>query len=178
MNQSSAGVLCLITLFAVGATSQVHGQSTTIPPTFVPACDLAQLNLAYVAELNHQRRLVNPKAEIAQVDAEMLPGAVLFNSVLQQRDSLFHDRTHLYVEMVGMSSDLRSQSANPKQLAQYIYQCFAQSASGHCEAQADSTLCYVAISCGQNCFVVRLNTFPAPRYKQQVHTLPITLINP
>ena len=165
MNQSSAGILCLITLFAVGARSQVRGQSTAIPPAFVPVCDLTQLNRAYVAELNHQRSLVNPKAEIARVDASMLPGTVLFNSVLQQRDSLFHDRSHLYVEMVGMSSDLRPQSANPKQLAQYIYQCFAQSVSGHCEAQADSTLRYVAISCGQNCFVVRLHTCSTSRTK-------------
>ena len=149
------------------ASGQTHGQGIALPAAFVPACDLTQLNVAYVAELNHQRKLVNPKAKLVQVDAAMLPSTILFNAVLQQRDSLFHDKSHQNVELVGMSSDLRLQSTDPQLLAKYIYHCFAQSAMGHCEAQDDFTLCHVAISCSENYFVVRLNIVASPIFKRQ-----------
>ena len=161
MLESKSCCLWFLSFIAYAHFEAVQGQTVVAGTSFVPACNLGQLNQAYVDELNKQRKQENPKASVVRVDKELLRGAVSFNAEMEQQDRLFHDISHTHVEMVGQSAGLDNYRAAPQKLAAYIYRCFAQSRSGHCEAQSDPALCFVAISCSRHYFVVRLERMEA-----------------
>jgi hypothetical protein len=144
----------------------VFAQSKSTAQTFIPACNLHELNYAYILALNKLRHQLDPHALPVQFDSGLFPGTVLHVKKLEQTDSLFHAQVPELrsAEMCGTKYNLNS--ADPNKIAQYMLLGFENS-EPHCAIQSDPGYVFVAIAASKHYVVVRLSHEPTPSTKEE-----------
>ena len=94
----------LLTLLGWGILHFTQAQVKPAPLAFVPACNLQELNRAYVTTLNQLRHQLDPHAPVVVFDPALLVGTVLHSAKMEAADSMFHGfpaNAPFSAEMVG-----------------------------------------------------------------------------
>ncbi|RZK28182.1 MAG: hypothetical protein EOO61_22415 [Hymenobacter sp.] len=157
-----AGLLIICNL----GSNPVAAQSRKATQPFAPACNLHELNRAYVTALNRLRHQLDPHALPVQFDSGLFPGTVLHVKKLEQTDSLFHAQIPELrsAELCGTKYNLAS--TDPTKIAQYMLLGFENS-EPHCAIQSDPGYVFVAIAASKHYAVVRLSHEPTPSTKKE-----------
>jgi hypothetical protein len=155
----------LIIICSLGR-NPVAAQSRKTTQSFTPACNLHELNRAYIIALNQLRHQLDPHATLVQFDSGLFPGTVLHVKKLEQTDSLFHAQIPELrsAELCGTKYNLAS--ADPIKIARYMLLGFENS-EPHCVIQSDPGYVYVAIAASEHYAVVRLSHEPTPSTKEE-----------
>jgi hypothetical protein len=133
---------------------------------FVPACNLQELNRAYVASLNRLRHQLDPHAPIVVFDPALFAGAVLHTARMEQTDSLVHARPPILrsAELIGTKRS--KQGLEVAELVQFI-QTQLQNSELHCVIQSDPTYVCIAVAATENFYTVRLSRKLSVVYKDE-----------
>lgn len=154
----------LLTLIGWGVLHAAPAQVKPAP--FAPACDLQELNRAYVASLNRLRHQLDPHSPIVVFDPALLVGTMLHSAKMEAADSMFHAflaDAPFSAELVGTKRLMQEQEA--KKIAQFALNQF-EGSERHCILQETSKYVYVAICSGKNFYIVRLSDKPGVTDKE------------
>ena len=157
MKVSATPILLMLLMLWWGVSQVAQAQVKPAPAAFVPACDLQELNRAYVTILNRLRHQLDPHAPTVVFDPVLLVGTVLHSARMEAADSMFHDfpaNAHFSAELVGTKRFMQEQEA--KQIAQFALNQF-EGSERHCILQETSKYVYVAICSSKNFYAVRLS---------------------
>lgn len=156
----------LLTLLGWGVLHAAQAQVKSTPSAFVPACDLQELNRAYVASLNRLRHQLDPHAPAVVFDPALLIGTMLHSAKMEAADSMFHAflaDAPFSAELVGTKRLMQEQEA--KKIAQFALNQF-EGSEQHCNLQETSKYVYVAICSSKNFYIVRLSDKPGVTDKE------------
>lgn len=88
-------------LLSIAMLASPLAQVKPTPVTFASACDLQELNRAYIASLNRLRHQLDPHAPVVVFDPALFTGAVLQAAKMEAADSMFHASPLRSVELIG-----------------------------------------------------------------------------
>jgi hypothetical protein len=156
----------LLFLVGWGVLQAAHAQVKPAKSVFVPACNLQELNQAYVASLNRLRHQLDPHAPVVVFDPALFVGAVLHAARMEQADSLFHASPPALrsAELIGTKRSI--QTTDIKELVRFI-QTQLQNSERHCAIQSDPMYVYVAVAASKNFYIVRLSHVSSVVYKDE-----------
>jgi hypothetical protein len=156
----------LLILTGLAVSQLAQAQIKPAAPAFAPACDLQELNRAYVTALNKLRHALNPQAPIVHYDPVLFMLTTLHVVRMEQLDSLHHDTPPSLrsAELCGTKRSM--QMPDPERLAKFTLEQL-QNSEGHCVIQSDSKYVFAAISACKIFYVVRLSDTPSVVYKHE-----------
>ncbi|GAB3636125.1 hypothetical protein GCM10027422_17150 [Hymenobacter arcticus] len=152
----------LLTLLGWGVLHATQAQVKPAP--FAPACDLQELNRAYVASLNRLRHQLDPHSPIVVFDPALLVGAVLQAARMEAADSLFHATPLRSVELIGEKRYM--QEPEVEKLVRFI-RTQIQNSERHCAFESDPRYVYAAVAANKHFYVVKLFDKPTVADKDE-----------